>query len=113
VKFRLFTVRDELRFPDIRRKSYDRMSSALLDIAITEIEGVRWKRAFLGLEPHAKADPEKAAISSADATHLRNEMEEVNCGVYTVFEVECVEHGEVSVELPFRENFLVPKRRHR
>jgi hypothetical protein len=90
------------------------MSSSLLDLAIFEIEGVEHKRAFLGLEGYPRGyDGDTSVMSSADASFLRDEMEEVNGGLITTFDVECVTHGEVAVDLPFRDNFLLPKRRRR
>jgi len=111
VKFGLVTLNDELRFPQVRRQSPDRLSSILLDLSVKEIEGIEFKRAFLGSEPWSKREgvvPEY--MLSSDANDLRNEMEEVNGGLITQFEVECVTHGEVSVELPFQNNFFLPKK---
>jgi len=114
VKFKLMTLYDELRFPQIRRESHDVMSSKLLDLSIVAIDGVEHRRAFLGLEGYPRGyEGEPKVMSSMDATAIREEMEEVNGGLITTFEVECVTHGEVTVDLPFRDNFLLPKKRRR
>ncbi len=114
VTFRLMNLRDEMRFPHLRRQSSDKLSSTLLDLSINAIDGVENKKAFLGLLPYPKNhEGEKLVCSSSDAQWIREEMEEVNCGLMTQFDVECMQHGEVPVELPFRDNFFLPKRHRR
>jgi hypothetical protein len=107
--YRLLTMKDELRFPTVRRESADKLSSTILDFSVLDFDGVKSKRAFLGLEPYPKGEP-KEYLSSADATWLRQEMDENNCGLVTRIHVECGRCGEVPVDLPFREDFLAPKR---
>jgi hypothetical protein len=110
-KFRLLRGLDERKFPRIRRHNREQLSATLIDISLHEVEGVRFKRAFLGLEPYPKDTPEedRVIMSSGDANYFRRHSDEVNCGLETTFEVECPDHGEVRVELPFREDFLLPK----
>jgi len=110
--FRLLTLKDELRFPQIKRQHSDKMSSALLNAAITNIDGIEHRRAFLGLEDYPRGfEGEKLVLSMADAHAIRQHMDEINCGLETTFHVECSTHGEVAVELPFRDDFLLPKKR--
>lgn len=115
--FHLLTLKEELQFPRVRRDSADKMSSAVLDLSIVRIEGAendKARRVFLGLDPIPdKWDGSREVIVSADANYFRQELEEVNCGLETTFGVECPMHGEVSVELPFREGFLLPRRKRR
>ena len=116
ISFRLLTLRDELAFPRVRRESGDKMSSAVLDMAIAKIEGIeddKARRIFLGLEPMPDGWTGEKQITSGDANYFRQELESVNCGLETNFGVECTTHGEVTVELPFRGDFLLPRRRRR
>lgn len=110
--YRLITLKDELRFPQIRREAMDKLSSVLLDLSITDIEGVKLRRPFLGLEPYPKEfDGVREYLSSADANHFRQVQEDASCGVITRFEIECPRCGEVPVDFPFREDFLLPRKR--
>lgn len=114
VTFHLMTLRDEMRFPQIRRQYSDKLSSTLLDLSINSVEGIENQKAFFGLQPYPpNFEGEKIICSSSDASWIREEMEEVNCGLITEFDVACSQHGEVPVELPFRDNFFLPKRRRR
>ena len=115
VVFRLMTLREEMRFPEIRRESFDQLSSTLLNMVVQSVEGIDRQRAFFGMEsyPLKDYDGPTDVLTSRDASFLRDEMEEVGCGVFTTIDVECLDHGEVRVDLPFRENFLLPKRRKR
>ncbi len=112
--FRLLTLRDELKFPEIRQRSSDRLSSVLLNNMISKIEGVDHKNFFLGVDPYPEGwKGTFETLSSFDANHFRQDSDEVSCGLETSFTVECPMHGEVKVELPFREGFMLPKRRRR
>lgn len=108
-RFKLLRGIDERRFPIIRRRDSDRLSSTLINLSIVDIDGIKNKRAFLGLEPWPKDATEKPLLSSADTNWFRRHSDEVNCGLETSFEVECVDCGEVTVELPFLESFLLPE----
>lgn len=110
--FRLVRLKDELKFQTARKESADRLSSALLDMVVVDFEGVEEKQAFLGLGPYSKRHKgPHDTLLSADANFIRQEIEEVGCGIDTQFNVECLQHGEVPVELPFQDNFLLPKRK--
>jgi hypothetical protein len=106
VSFRLPTLKDEQKFPEIQTREKDRIASFLLDIVIQEIEGIVNKRSFLGIDP-AMAE---GVITSFDANWIRQELEVVNCGVETEFEIECPADGELTVNLPFRGDFFFPRR---
>lgn len=106
--FRLLTIKDELKFPNIRAKSIDRLSSALVDMAIVAIDEVKDKRAFLGLDDKITED---GRITSFDANFFRQEQDAAGCGIWTDFEIECPDDGEVTIDLPFRGDFFFPKRR--
>lgn len=107
-KFKLLRGVDERRFPAIRRKDSRVLSSTLIDLQLLSVDGVTNKRAFLKLEPYPEDAPEKPKLSSSDANWFRRHSDEVNCGLETAFEVECPDHGEVKVELPFLDEFLLP-----
>jgi len=107
-KFKLLRGKDERRFPAIRRKDAKRLSSALIDLSLLSVEGITNKRAFLKIEKYPKDAEEKPTLGSADANWFRQYSDKVNCGLETSFEVECPDCGEVKVELPFLEEFLVP-----
>jgi len=114
VHYRLLTLKDELQFPELRRNAFDKMSSTLLNLVIKEIDGIKMKRLFLGLDPFPeKWEGPKEILSSSDASFFRDAKEDIDCGLMTQFEIECIDDGEVAVELPFHDNFLLPKTRGR
>ncbi len=100
---------DERRFPAIRRRDSDRLASKLIELSLVDVDGITNKRAFLGIDPYPKDAEERPVLSSADANWFRRHSDEVNCGLETTFEIECVDCGEVPVELPFLESFLLPQ----
>lgn len=110
-KFKLLRGSDERKFPAIRRRDTRSLVSTLIDLQLIEVAGVRYKRAFLGIEPYPKDTPEEERVimPSADSNYFRRHSDAVNCGLETSFEVLCVDCGEVKVELPFLESFLLPK----
>ena len=107
-KFKLLRGKDERRFPVIRRKDAKRLSSTLVDLSLLSVEGITNKRAFLMLDKYPKDAEERPTLSSSDANWFRRHSDEVNCGLETSFEVECADCGEVKVELPFLDEFLLP-----
>lgn len=108
-KFRLLRGKDERRFPAIRRRDSDRLASKLIELSLIDVEGITNKRAFLGIEPYPKEAEDRPILSSADANWFRRHSDEVNCGLETTFHIECMDCGEVPVELPFLESFLLPE----
>lgn len=108
-KFKLLRGVDERRFPVIRRRDSDRLASKLIELSLIDVVGITNKKAFLGLEKYPKDAEEKPILSSADANWFRRHSDEVNCGLETSFDIECVDCGEVPVELPFLESFLLPE----
>lgn len=109
-KFKLIRGSDERTFPAIRRRDAKRLASKLIDISLLEVDGIRYKRSFLKMEPYPKDTPEEERLTmgSGDANFFRRHSDEVNCGLETSFEIVCVDCGEVKVELPFLESFLMP-----
>lgn len=108
-KFRLLTGKDERLFPAIRRRDSGRLSSKLIELSLIEVDGISNLRAFLGLDQYPKDAEERPILSSADANWFRRHSDEVNCGLETTFDIECMDCGEVPVELPFLESFLLPE----
>lgn len=110
-KFKLIRGSDERQFPAIRRRDSKRLASKLIDIGLLEVDGIKYKRSFLKLEPYPKDTPEgdRPIMGSGDANFFRRHSDEVNCGLETSFEIVCVDCGEVKVELPFLESFLMPE----
>ena len=101
VWFRLLTGREEKRLPALRRKSPERMLSALLTLRIIEVEGVedRQRRAFFD------------ELSMGDADALLDAFDQAECGVETTIEIECPEcYAQQDIELPFERTFLMPGR---
>lgn len=107
--FKLLRGVDERRFPAIRRRDSAKLASTLINLSLIDVEGIDNKRAFLRLEEYPKDAVEKPVLSSADANWFRRHSDEVNCGLETSFDIECVDCGEVKVELPFLESFLLPE----
>lgn len=107
-KFKLLRGKDERRFPAIRRKDSKTLASTLLNLQLLSVEGIDNRRAFLKLDKYPEDAEEKPTLSSSDANWFRQHSEEVDCGLETAFEVECPDCGEVKVELPFLDEFLLP-----
>lgn len=108
-RFKLLRGKDERRFPAIRRRDSDRLSSKLIEMSLIDVEGIKNKSAFLKIDKYPKDAPEKPILSSSDANWFRRHSDEVNCGLETKFDIECMDCGEVPVELPFLESFLLPE----
>jgi hypothetical protein len=99
VFFKLMTGADERRLPALRRKAGDRLLSATLVYRLVEIEGVepKDKRRFV------------EELTLADARHLGEEFQRVDCGVETSIDIECPHCFAVqAVDLPFDQDFFLP-----
>jgi len=102
VQFRLLRGEDERLIRRIKKDNKDSMSSSYLRARTLGIEGVEpraWKE-WLG------------KLGGNDASYLRAQFDEQDCGIDTEFEFECGECDHVWFEeVRFTKDFLFPKYR--
>jgi hypothetical protein len=101
IKFRLSTGRDEARFSKLKdRHKGGRDSSLSMDIRIIDVEGVERRKVIDWLE----------TLSTGEAEEIREAFDDVDCGVDTDIEVECVGCDlEYEVPLPFDRLFMLSR----
>lgn len=103
VTFKLLTGKDEKRLKKIRKNNSGSMMTSYLLLRTVNIEdtgeGKKPMRGFL------------KGLSSYDRTHLRQKMDENDCGVDTTIEVVCPDClAQFETDLPMDENFYLPSR---
>ena len=103
VWFKLLVGADEVKLARLTASNLDFGFLNILNYRIVEIDSVdpKDKRQFI------------EDLSMADADFLLSEFDRADCGVDSVFEIECRTCGVTQeVELPFDRTFLAPGRRN-